>query len=293
LGCFNNGIDIPIPFRKDANISDLKQIPYGFSKRDRDAADAILDPLRKAGIIEPVLLGQPLPYTSPGFIVYRDGKPRFVVDLHRVNTKLYQDTYPLPKQDDILEAMGGGSVFSCLDITKSFFQQPIRVSDWWKTAFVTPYRGHEQLTVSIMGLSTSPAFFQYRMEKLFGGYLWKFVLVYINNTIIFSRDIETHIDHLSSILRILSHSGVTLNLSKCHFAQPGLKALGHWVDRLGLSTLDEKVEAVREMRFPGTLAQLENTIGFFNYYRKFVDHYTGISQPMQVLKTLGFKGAPI
>ena len=105
-----------------------------------------------------------------------------------------------------------------------------------------------------MGLSTSPAFFQYRMEKLFGGYLWKFVLVYIDDTIIFSKDIDTHIDHLSSILRILSSSGVTLNLSKCHFVQLGLKALGYWVDRLGLSTLDEKVEVVRELRFPETLA---------------------------------------
>jgi hypothetical protein len=118
------------------------------------------------------------------------------------------------------------------------------------------------------------------MEKLFGGFLWKFVLVYINNIIIFSKDIKTYIDYLSSILRILLYSGVTLNLLKYHFVQPGLKALGYWVNRFGLNILDEKVEAVREIRFPGILAQLENTFGFFNYYRKFIDYYTGISQPI-------------
>jgi hypothetical protein len=121
LDCFNNGIDIPIPFYKDTNISDLKQIPYGFSKYNRDTIDAILNPLQKTGIIKPVLLEQPLPYILPGFIIYRDRKPRFIVDLYRVNTKLYQDTYPLPKQNDILEAIGRGSVFLYLDITKSFF----------------------------------------------------------------------------------------------------------------------------------------------------------------------------
>jgi hypothetical protein len=144
-----------------------------------------------------------------------------------------------------------------------------------------------------MGLLMSPAFFQYYIEKLFGGYLWKFVLVYIDDTIIFSKDIETYITHLSSILRILSSSGVTLNLLKCHFVQLGLKALGYWVDRLGLSTLDEKVEAIRAMQFLQTLSQLEITLGFFGYYRKFVSHFAGIARVMQALKTLGYKSVPV
>jgi hypothetical protein len=292
LGSFNDGIEMPIPFKEGVDIKDLKQVPYSFSERDKRAFDAITNPLREMGIVEPVPLGKPSPAASPAFMVWKGSTPRVVVDLRRVNTKVNIDAYPLPKQDTILSAMNGAVAFSILDITKSFFQQKICPRDRWKTAFVTPHRGHEQLTVSTMGLASSPSFFQHRMERLFGPYLWKFVLVYIDDIIIFSKDITTHVDDLSTVLDLLLKSGVTLSLAKCHFAQPGLKALGHWVDRLGLSTVHEKVEAIRQMAFPTTLQQLEHGLGFFGYYRKFVPHYGAVVRPLQLLKTLRFKGSP-
>jgi len=214
---------MPIPFRNDADLRDLRQAPYNMLIRDRNALDSIADPLRAAGVVESVSLGKPSPAASPAFIVWRNLKPRIVVDLRRVNTKGYVDAYPLPKQDDILTALHGSTIFSVLDLTKGFFQQ----EDRWKTAFVTPHRGHAQLTVSTMGLASSPTFFQHRMERLFGKYLWKFVLVYIDDTIVFLKDIKSHIHDLSIVLCLLRESGVTLSLSKCHFAQLGLQALGH------------------------------------------------------------------
>lgn len=99
--------------------------------------DSILDPLIKAGRIEKVPLGDSSAAASPAFMVWNKGKPRVVVDLHRVNLKLFLDAYPLPRQDDVLQAMGDGIVFSTLNITKGFFQQPIRPQDRWKTAFTT------------------------------------------------------------------------------------------------------------------------------------------------------------
>ena len=293
LGQFNDGVEMPIPFKDDVDIKDLKQPPYNMSPRDRKAFDKIVDPLKNIGVVENVPLGKPSPASSPAFLVWRDGKERVVVDMRRVNTKMNCDAYPLPKQDDILTAMGGATVFSVLDMTKSFFQQRIRPEDRWKTAFVTPHRGQEQFTVATMGLGISPPFFQHRMEKLFGQYLWQFVLVYIDDTIIFSKDIESHIKHLSIVLNLLRKSGVTLQLGKCHFAQQGLRALGHWVSRLGLSTVEDKVEAIRALKFPENLVELENGYGFFGYYRKFVSHFAGIARPLQELKTLGFKGSPI
>ena len=292
LGCFNDGIEMPIPFKEGVSLKDLKQPAYNLSMKDRMAMNGLLDPLREAGIVEPVPLGQPSPVSSPAFVVWRDGKPRVVVDLRRVNSKMHTDAYPLPRQDTILSTMGGASVFSILDMTKSFFQQRIKPQDRWKTAFVTPHRGQEQLTVSTMGLCSSPGFFQHRMELLFGKYLWKFVLVYIDDIIVFSTSVQAHIKDLAIALNVLKSSGVTLQLSKCRFAQPGIKALGHWVDRLGLSTMDEKVEKVRTIKFPESLQQLENGLGFFGYYRKFVKNYAGIVRPLQVLKTRGFKGSP-
>ena len=130
------------------------------------------------------------------------------------------------------------------------------------------------------------------MESLFGPYLWKFVLVYVDDTIIFSRSPEQHLEDLSMVLRLLQQSGVTLSLSKCYFAQPSLQALGHYVSRLGLSTVLEKTEAIRALKFPETLQGLENGLGFFNYYRMFVEGYAAIAKPLNDCKTRGFRGAP-
>src|SRR5204862_6470338 len=136
---------------------------------------------------------------------------------------------------------------------KVVFQQDVTAEDRWKPAFVTPHREHERLTVSTMGLATSPAFFQHRMEYMLQGYLWKFVLVYIDDVIIFSRTKEDHLKHLKICLGLLTAPGCTMSLAKCHFAQPGLEALGHHVSRLGLATTEQKTEAIRALQVPATL----------------------------------------
>jgi len=179
-----------------------------------------------------------------------------------------------------------------MDIVKGFFQQTIRKSDRWKTAFVTTHRGHEQLTVSTMGLANSPGFFQHRMETIFGPYLWQWVLVYIDDIIIFSRTIKDHLAHLGKALQLLEQSGVSLSISKCHFGYPSITALGHHVSRLGLSTVQEKTEAIRDLDYPQSLRQLETGLGFLGYYRKFVEYYAAIAEPLMQLKTAGFKAAP-
>src|SRR5204862_3497090 len=117
--------------------------------------------------------GQPSAVASPAFVIWKNGKSRVVVDLRKVKMKLYPDAYPLPTQDQILGALGRSIIFSSMDIVKGFFQQTICKSDRWKMAFVTTHRGHEQLTVSTMGLVNSPGFFQHRMETIFEPYLWQ------------------------------------------------------------------------------------------------------------------------
>ncbi|KAL2060380.1 hypothetical protein VTL71DRAFT_9775 [Oculimacula yallundae] len=292
LNRFNDGVVMPVPFKEGVEVNDLRQPPYPQSKRDREEMDKILDPMVADGSLVPVPLGRPSPASAPAFVVYRNGKPRVVVDLRKVNTKLQLNAYPLPKADDVLSAIGGATIFSSVDMTKSFFQQPLAPEDQWKTALVTAHRGHEMLTVATMGLATTPSFFQARMEKLFRNYLWKFVVVYIDDIIIFSRTPDQHVLDLDLALTLLENAGVTLALAKCHFAQPSIEALGHKVSRLGLNTLEDKVEAVRKWEFPETLSNLEKVLGFFGYYRKFIAHYAAISAPLIELKTIGFKDAP-
>lgn len=292
MGMFRDGIKMPIPFRPDADISRLKQSPYNLSRRDQDAIDTIIDPLVEQGRVKKVPLGQPSAAASPAFVVWKNNKPRVVVDLRKVNTAVYPDAYPLPKQDTILSSLGGATVFSSLDIVKGFFQQPIAEEDQWKTAFVTARRGHEMLTVATMGLINSPGFFQHRMENLLAEYLWTFVLVYIDDILIFSRTTEEHLGQLDKALGLLASSGITLSLAKCFFAFPSVQALGHHVSRLGLGTVQEKTDAIRALKFPETLNLLEIAIGLFNYYRKFVLWFAPICRPLTDLKTKGFKNAP-
>jgi hypothetical protein len=235
---------MPIPLKPNSSLTRLRPAPYNLSKKDEDTMDTILDPLRVARVVEPVPLGQPSPAASLAFVVYKDGKPRVVVDLRKVNAELYIDVYPLPRQDTILQALGGSSVFSALDMTKSYFQQPIAYEYRWKTAFVTAHRGHERLTRATMGLAVSASFLQHRMEQLFRAYLWKFVAVYIDDTIVFSPTPERHLQDLEVVLSLLEDSGITLNLAKCNFAQPSVQLLGHTVSRLGLSTLQEKTHTI-------------------------------------------------
>lgn len=117
-----------------------------------------------------------------------------------------------------------------------------------------------------MGLASSPGFFQAKMESILSRYLWDFVLVYIDDIIIYSRDIDEHLRHLDTVLEMLQASGIMLFLSKCHFAYPSVKLLGHHVLRLGIATTDDKVAAVRRIRFPTTVGGLETGVAFFNYY---------------------------
>ncbi len=130
------------------------------------------------------------------------------------------------------------------------------------------------------------------MERVLEKYLWKFVLVYIDDIIIFSPTLEDHLDHLNEILIILEKSGVTLSLSKSHFAYPNIKALGHHVSRLGISTMEEKIEIIKNLKFPKLLRELETGLGFFEYYRGFVPWYSFIEKPLVKLKTQAFKDPP-
>ena len=107
---------------------------------------------------------------------------------------------------------GIGNIF----IRKSyerFFQQETDPKDWWKTTFVTPHRGLEWLTISNMNLGNTPGFFQSRLEKIFGEYLWKFVLVYMDDIIIYSRNMEDHLRHLDEVLDLLRQNSIVTTMS--------------------------------------------------------------------------------
>ena len=143
-----------------------------------------------------------------------------------------------------------------------------------------------------MGLTNSPGFFQHRMESILAKYLWFFILVYVDDIIIFSRFKEKYLYYLNRILQLFKDLGVTLSIAKCYFGYPSIKALGHHISQLGLSTIEEKTKAIQNLDYSECLRDLETRLGFFRYYRKFVPYYSAIAQPLLDLKTTGFKTSP-
>ncbi|GBF65601.1 retrovirus-related Pol polyprotein [Trichophyton mentagrophytes] len=117
---------------KDDDLSGLCRPAYRLTPRDWDAMDAILDPLLQGGQIEKVPLTAASPFASPAFVVWKNDKPRIIVDMRKLNTKVIPNAYPLPRQDAILDNLGGSIIFSSMDITKGFFQQPVAAEDTWK-----------------------------------------------------------------------------------------------------------------------------------------------------------------
>lgn len=153
---------------------------------------------------------------------------------------MYFDAYFLSKQDTILSFLKKFEIFLFIDLIKEFFQQNIESRDYWKTIFATLHRKLKWLIVSNMKLKNILNFFQNRMKKIFESHFWKFVLMYINNIIIYSVNFDQHLFHFDEILYLLKRSEMILALKKCHFEYPNIKALNHHVFRLKLNIFEKK-----------------------------------------------------
>ena len=227
------------------------------------------------------------------FVIWKNDKLRVVIDLRKINIRLYSNAYSLLRQDIILETLSEAMIFSSVNLIKSFFQQNIRSQDWWKIILITSHRDQEWLTVFIMRLINTLKFFQHRMKELFDFYFWQFVLVYIDDVIIYSQILNQHVKHLNQMLTILENSEMILTLFKCHFAYFSIKVLNHHVSRLRLSTMKKKIETIRKMKFLKNLRKLKIELNFFDYYRTFVNHYVVIARSLMRLKIKDFKNSSI
>ena len=288
---FTNDIKIFIFFKNEKNILKLKQISYSMSIKNKKAMNEILNPLVKNDKIQKISLKTISSAASPAFVVWKNEKSRIVIDLKWINTRLYSDAYSLFKQNTILFFLGDLEVFSFINLIKRFFQQNTKSRDWWKITFATFHRELKWLIVSNMNLGNIFEFFQNRMKKIFDFYLWKFVLIYMNDIIVFSLNTKKHLTHLNEILNFLKKSEVILAFKKCHFAYSSIKTLNHYVFRLGMSILEKKIKTIKKLKFFKTLHELKTAIEFFDYYRKFVTWYAWKKKFLLKLKILNFKNS--
>jgi len=179
-------------------------------------------------------------------VVYRFGKPRVCIDYRGVNSVSQPDEYPLPKQTDILQALMGSQWLSTFDTLSGFQQVEIKEEHRSISAFRC-HRGLLQFKRLPFRLRNGPQVFQRIMNKILSTMLWLFVLVYIDDIVVYSKTFEDHLIHLDKVLKAIIKANITLSPPKCHIGYQSLILLGQKVSRLGISTHKEKVDAIQAL----------------------------------------------
>nr|AAP73852.1 putative gag-pol polyprotein [Oryza sativa Japonica Group] len=218
------------------------------------------------------------------FVKKKDGSMRMCVDYRSLNEVTIKNKYPLPRIDDLFDQLKGAKVFSKIDLRSGYHQLKIRIADIPKTAFSTRY-GLYEFTVMSFGLTNAPAYFMNLMNKVFVDYLDKFVVVFIDDILIYSKDEEEHAEHLRLVLEKLRKHKLYAKFSKCEFWLKEVAFLGHVISAGGVAVDPAKVEAVTEWKAPKSVTEIRSFLGLAGYYRRFIEGFSKIARPMtQLLK---------
>jgi hypothetical protein len=238
-----------------------------------------IDELLKNGLIQP---GSGA-WASPVVMVRKkDGTLRFCVDYRRLNQITKKDVYPLPRIDDILDAMNGAKYFSSFDFLSGYWQIEMDELDKEKTGFITIY-GLFEWNVMPMGLCNSPSTFQRAMDDLLRRFKWAFCLVYIDDVIIYSKTEEDHLHHIDLFLNLIEENGFKMKAKKCQLFKEKLHFLGHVVSSNGIEPDPDKVQAIDALSPPKNIKDVQTLLGLPGYYRRFIHKYAVIVAPIVAL----------
>ena len=222
-------------------------------------------------------------YASPIVIVKKkNGDLRICVDYRKLNLKVQRDSFPLPRIEESLDSLTNAKYFSTLDLTSAYHQIEVAEEDQKKTAFITPMGLFEYIRMPF-GLSTSPATFQRLMNIVFRDDIFKTLLVYLDDIIVFSSTISEHLERLEHVFCTLKKHNLKLKAEKCNFFKKEVNYLGHVVTSEGIKTDPEKVSVIKQYQVPKTLYEIRKFLGFASYYRRFVPKFASIAAPLYEL----------
>ena len=201
----------------------VRLYPYRLGPRTRQLFGEQVEKMLTLDVIEP----STSEWASPVVLVPKpDGSTRFCIDYRQLNDRTVRDTYPLPRMDDCLDSLGYAKFFSTLDCNAGYWQLPVAEEDKHMTSF-TAHVGMYKCARLPFGLGNAPATFQRAIDMILAGVKWQYVLVYLDDIIVYSADAESHLSHLEKVFTLLGENGVTLKAKKCHLFSNEVEYLGH------------------------------------------------------------------
>jgi hypothetical protein len=218
----------------------------------------------------------------------KDNSLRLCVDYRPLNAVTIKNKYPLPRIDILFDQLARAKVFSKIDLHSGCHQIRIRPSDIPKMAFSTRYGFYEYLVMCFC-LTNAPAYFMYLMNFVFMLELDKFIMVFIDDILIYSKNLEDHAGHLHVVLQRLRYHRLYAKFSKCEFWLDIVKFLGHTISSNSISVDLSKVQEVLDWKPPTSVHQKRSFLGLAGYYRRFIPDFSRIAKPMTKLLKKGVK----
>jgi hypothetical protein len=209
----------------------------------------------------------------------KDGSWRMCVDSRAINKITIKYRFPIPRIGDMFDILSGAKIFSKIDLRSGYHQIRIQPGDEWKTAFKTK-EGLYEWMVMPFGLSNAPSTFMRLMNQVHKPFIGKFVVVYFDDILIYSRSPTDHMDHVRKILETLRDNKLYINLKKCSFMMNQLLFLGFVVSADGIRVDEEKVRVIREWPTPKTISEVKSFHGLATFYRRFVRNFSSIVAPI-------------
>ena len=199
-----------------------------------------------------------------------------------------KNLYPLLRIDDLFDRLKGAQVYSKIDLCTNYHQLRVREADILKIAFRTRY-GHFEFTMMLFGLTNAPVEFMDLMHRVFQPYLDHFVVVFVDDILIYSQSKEEHEDHLKIVLQALRDHQLYAKFKKCEYWLTEVKFLGHVVSTSGVTIDPEKVEAVMSWERLKSVFEIHSFLGLAGYYRRFIEDFSRLAAPMTRLTRKGVK----
>ncbi|KAI3704139.1 hypothetical protein L1987_74353 [Smallanthus sonchifolius] len=274
-----------VEFRIDLmpGANPVARAPYRLAPSEMQELASQLQELSDKGFIRP----SHSPWGAPVlFVKKKDGSFRMCIDYRELNKLTIKNRYPLPRIDDLFDQLQGSTCFSKIYLRSGYHQLRVQEDDIPKTAFRTRY-GHYEFMVMPFGLTNVPAVFMDLMNRVCKPYLDKFVIVFIDDILIYSKTKADHEEHLRLVLDLLKKEQLYAKFSKCEFWLKEVQFLGHIVNDKGIHVDPAKIETVKNWNAPKTPTEVRSFLGLAGYYRRFISNFSKIAVPLTALTHKG------